>query len=100
MDRLIAQIAVWRDSPVALACLAQYDFAKIHPFFDGNGRTGRLLFNWILLAAGYPLAVIPAEARSRYITSIDPADLGNPEDFFHRMAAGVERSLDQFLELA
>lgn len=33
-------------------------FEKIHPFEDGNGRTGRILYNWHRLALGLPLHVI------------------------------------------
>ena len=100
MAHLFAEIDAWPGSAVVLASIAHYEFVKIHPFFDGNGRTGRLLFNWILRAAGYPLTVIPAQERARYIASIDQADLGDPMGFFRLMAECVERSLDQYLELA
>ena len=83
--------------PVLLAGEAHYRFVKIHPFYDGNGRAARLLLNWILLVRGYPLTVIPAEARSRYITSIDEADRGQPLDFFQLLCGCVESSLDQYL---
>ena len=36
------------------ATIAHYRFVSIHPFRDGNGRTGRLLMNLLLLRAGYP----------------------------------------------
>jgi len=39
---------------VEVAALAHYKLVFIHPFTDGNGRTGRLLMNWILLRAGFP----------------------------------------------
>ena len=84
--------------PVLLAGEAHYRFVKIHPFYDGNGRTARLLMNWILLARGYPLTVIPAEARSCYVTSIDEADRGRPLDFFTLLCESVESSLDQYLD--
>lgn len=83
--------------PVILAAEAHYRFVKIHPFYDGNGRTGRLLFNWLLLRQDLPLTVIPAEARSRYIHSIDQADLNKPLGFFQLLIECVESSLDQFL---
>lgn len=83
--------------PVLLAGEAHYRFVKVHPFYDGNGRTARLLLNWILLSNQYPLTVIPAEARSRYITSIDEVDRGQPLAFFQLLCECVENSLDQYL---
>lgn len=42
------------------------EFERIHPFFDGNGRTGRLLLNYELISAGLPPIIIPLENRVRY----------------------------------
>lgn len=38
--------------------LTHVAFEKIHPFEDGNGRTGRILFNWHRLKNGLPLMII------------------------------------------
>ncbi len=83
--------------PIIQATEAHYRFVKIHPFYDGNGRTARLLMNWILLRNGYPLTVIPSEQRSRYLHSLDKADRGHGEDFFRLVIECVESSLDQYL---
>ena len=97
----MSELSRWIDScplhPVMLAAEAHYRLVKIHPFYDGNGRTARLLFNGILLTHRYPLAVIPADARSRYITSIDEADRGQPLRYFELLCECVESSLDQYL---
>lgn len=85
--------------PLILAGEAHYRFVKIHPFYDGNGRTARLLFNWLLLSHHYPLTVIPAEARTRYITSLDQTDHGNPRGYFELLSECAEASLDQYLAL-
>ena len=49
---------------------AHTSFVRIHPFYDGNGRLARLLANLPVLFAGFPPVVVPAEARTEYITSL------------------------------
>ena len=46
------------------------DTRILHPFRDGNGRTGRLLSNFILLRAGHPLLIIKLEDRAAYISAL------------------------------
>lgn len=99
MQELCTWICSAEMHPVLLAGEAHYRFVKIHPFYDGNGRTGRLLMNWILLHHGLPLTVIPAESRTRYITSIDEADRERPLDFFRLLGECVTCSLDQYLDV-
>ena len=45
-------------------------FERIHPFLDGNGRTGRLLLNLVLVRLGYPPAIIFKNERTKYLTAI------------------------------
>ena len=48
--------------------IAKYhiEYEKIHPFQDGNGRTGRLLINYELIKNNYPPAIIDIESRVKY----------------------------------
>lgn len=41
-------------------------YEKIHPFIDGNGRTGRMFMNWTRLKAGLPILVIWANKKDNY----------------------------------
>lgn len=49
---------------------AHYDLVSIHPFADGNGRTSRLLMNYIQGLCGLPLSLIHPGDRTLYIDSI------------------------------
>lgn len=57
--------------PFVLACLIHAQFVEIHPFEDGNGRTGRALMNWVLMRAGYPKVFVPVKLRPKYYEAID-----------------------------
>jgi Fic family protein len=77
VERLCAFIETARDRhPLVLAALAHYDFVRIHPFDDGNGRGARLLMNLLLLRAGFPPAVVPLAARRRYYEALADGDKG------------------------
>ena len=56
--------------PVLLACRFKYRFLCIHPFIDGNGRTSRLLFNYILQLHGFIPCIVDSDIRSEYIDSL------------------------------
>lgn len=57
--------------PFVLACLIHAQFVEIHPFEDGNGRTGRALMNWVLIKSDYPNLYIPVVQREKYYKAID-----------------------------
>ena len=97
MAKLIGGLAAAAGHPVKIAADAHYEFAKIHPFVDGNGRSARLLMNLLLLQNDYPLTVIPADQRAAYITAMDDADRGDRLPFYRVICAAVERSLDLYL---
>ena len=56
--------------PIVLAARFHGFYEYLHPFRDGNGRTGRLVSNYILLRLGHPFLIIPSEARQEYISAL------------------------------
>ena len=56
--------------PMIVAAKFHGYYEYLHPFRDGNGRTGRLLSNFILLRANHPLLIIRLEDRSAYISAL------------------------------
>ena len=56
--------------PVLVAAKWHGYYEYLHPFRDGNGRTGRLLSNFILLRVGHPLLIIKLEDRAAYISAL------------------------------
>ncbi|MBN1646044.1 Fic family protein [Candidatus Woesearchaeota archaeon] len=60
--------------PLILACVFHHKFEKIHPFFDGNGRTGRMLMNYILMQRRYPPIIHQKKHRTEYLDALQDAD--------------------------
>lgn len=61
--------------PLVKAVLFHQKFERVHPFADGNGRTGRMLLNYMLLKEGYPPCVIGRKRRKEYIDTLREADM-------------------------
>ena len=56
--------------PLVVAARWHGYYEYLHPFRDGNGRTGRLLSNFILMRAGHPLLIIDVNDRPAYISAL------------------------------
>ena len=83
---------------VELAAIIHHKLVFIHPFFDGNGRTARLIINLFLMQKGYPLVMILKNDRKRYYNALDKADRGNYLPFILFVFQAVERSLNIYLK--
>jgi len=63
--------------PIELVSQFHCIFERIHPFFDGNGRVGRLLMNHTLLRKGYPPVIMQNKNKKRYYNALIKGQKGN-----------------------
>lgn len=108
LERLIAFFNEAADQgfdPLVRMALIHYQFEKIHPFYDGNGRTGRILNLLYLVQHG--LLDLPILYLSRYIVRNKPAYLAhfradqaddNWETWLKFMLRGVELTSTETIE--
>ena len=82
--------------PEALASV-HCRFEQIHPFLDGNGRTGRLILNLVLVRLGYPPAIIYKRDRARYLQALRRADAGETSPLGEMLARAILGSLHRFV---
>ena len=86
--------------PIEAAALFHLRFERIHPFIDGNGRTGRLLLNFQLMKSGYTPIDVKYQDRRRYYDELDTFDReGNAAPMIGLIADYVEERLLDFLSL-
>ena len=57
------------------AVLGHFIFVYIHPYMDGNGRTGRFLMNLMMISGGYNWTVIRVERRKEYMEALEQASV-------------------------
>ena len=72
-------------------------FEQIYPFLDGNGRTGLLLLNLVLVRLGYPPAIIYKRDRDRHLQALRSADAGDPGPLGEMLARAVIDNLYRFV---
>jgi len=79
---------------ILLAAEFHYKFIRIHPFDDGNGRTARMLMNFILMQNAYPPVIIKTEDKESYFAVLRQADAGMIEPFIEYIAQNLNHSLE------
>lgn len=103
VDKYIEDLIQWvtKDStdlsPIIRSAIFHHRFVWIHPFFDGNGRTVRLLFNLLLMKEGYPPAIILRNDRKKYYDALNKANTGDYSKILLLTLQALERSLDIYL---
>ncbi|MBI1781045.1 MAG: Fic family protein [Sphingobacteriales bacterium] len=83
--------------PVQLAAIFHYRFVRIHPFDDSNGRTARLMMNYILIKNSYAPIVIESIGKKDYLFALNQADTGNLNAFVEYILKLSERWQEIYL---
>ncbi len=65
-----------------LSFQAHFELVSIHPFYDGNGRTSRLLMNYIQLLFNLPMAIVFAEDKADYFEALEKSRKNDNTQFF------------------
>jgi Fic family protein len=101
VNTLMEELIYWNNHSelnlIVKNAIFHHRFVWIHPFFDGNGRTVRLISNLLLMQAGFPPAIILKNDRKKYYTALNLANKGNYSKLLLLVIQSVERSLDIYL---
>lgn len=86
------------DEQEIFAKIARYhiEFEKIHPFEDGNGRTGRLLLNYELIKNNVPPIVIAKEDRVKYFEYLKNSDSTGLAEWFRNLSDEEKERMKKF----
>ncbi len=100
MQELIKWIAKNRKNfhIIELASILHHKLVYIHPFFDGNGRTARIMMNLLLMQNGFPLVIVLKNDRKKYYDVLSRADKEDYVLLVRFIAQAIEHSLDLYLK--
>lgn len=100
MEELLAESAKYKRHIIEQAALFHLKFESIHPFLDGNGRTGRLIINFMLMQQGYPPIDVKFSDRVRYYNCFKVYAQNSASDSMTTLIAQyVEERLAGYLEV-
>ena len=87
-------------NPIERIARFHLEFEGIHPFIDGNGRTGRLILNLDLIRNGYPPINVKFADRKKYYDAFDEYYRNGSTDAMTALIAGyVDARLDDYLKI-
>lgn len=88
------------ESAIEKAAWAHAELVKIHPFTDGNGRTGRLIMNYTLMEDGFLPTSIKKDTTQKYFRTLEHYEMTDDlKPFINLLIQHEEKTLDDFLAM-
>ncbi len=78
--------------PFILTTLFHDRFEHIHPFSDGNGRVGRLIYIWMLQEFGYSVILFENKNHQSYFSALDQADNSKPKKLYYHCLRAYKKT--------
>lgn len=89
IGKLLKNINNYGKDIIAKIALDHYEFEAIHPFFDGNGRVGRLISLTQTLSKGFAPAIIKVDDRYKYYMALGKADFGDYKNIIQMICDSI-----------
>ena len=102
IDKLLVKYEAWKQEHHIIKAIAllHLEFESIHPFIDGNGRTGRLLLNFELIKHGLLPVNIKFTDREKYYNSFDEYYINSNADYLTDLIANYEvEELEKYISM-
>ncbi|KXH82099.1 Fic family protein [Sporosarcina sp. HYO08] len=90
------QAATTAQEKIVIIAEAHIVFERIHPFADGNGRTGRMLLNYSLLQHDFAPLIIHSKEKATYLRYLAEQDITGFSEFIELVLTEEQQRLQRF----
>ncbi len=98
MGKWLKTVNQYGKDSIAKMAADHYEFEAIHPFFDGNGRTGRLILLTQALSQSFAPPIVSIEDRYKYYTALSKGDFGDMKNLTQLICESLMRGYELLKE--
>lgn len=101
VGKICDTLAAYQDGNAVLRAIWLHaSIVRVHPFMDGNGRTARMLQDFLLIRAGLLPVGVPINRRAEYYVALERSDEGKYDDLVLLVANAELAALDKVKRVA